>query len=159
MKKNVSALWALSLCLGIASCNSASSGELLFDFSEKDISSGDYVTLSRGKASSYRFIGSVPSGVSLDSNSGLIEYGKEIPAGTQLLYKAVAGKKESNAVVLTLTQPEEEGEVVFSNLTSRLSSGDRVYARCTNGKAVSFALEGSVPGISLDSSLGRFLRQ
>ncbi len=154
MKKNISALWALSLCLGIASCNSASSGELLFDFSEKDISSGDYVTLSRGKASSYRFIGSVPSGVSLDSNSGLIEYGKEIPAGTQLLYKAVAGKKESNAVVLTLTQPEEEGEVVFSNLTSRLSSGDRVYASCTNGKAVSFALEGSVPGISLDSSSG-----
>ena len=153
MKKNISALWTLSICLGIASCNSASSGELLFDFSEKDISSGDYVTLSRGKASSYRFIGSVPSGVSLDSNSGLIEYGKEIPAGTQLLYKAVAGKKESNAVVLTLTQPEEEGEVAFSYLTSRLS-GDRVYARCPNGKAVSFALEGSVPGISLDSSSG-----
>lgn len=154
MKKNVAALWTLPLCLGIASCAPSSQGELRFDFSEKDISSGDYVTLSQGKASSYCFIGSVPSGVSLDSSNGLIEYGKEIPAGTQLLYKAVAGKKESNAVVLTLTQPEEEGEVVFSNLTSRLSSGDRVYASCTNGKAVSFALEGNVPGVSLDSSSG-----
>lgn len=152
MKNN--AFWlALPLCLSAISCAPSEEG-LAFDFSEKEISSGDYVTVSRGKADSYRFIGSVPSGVHLEENSGLITYGEEVLSGTQLLYKAVSGKKESDAVVLTLTQPEVEGTISFSNLTKRLTNGDKVYAECSNGKSVSYSLESPVPGVSVDSSSG-----
>ena len=124
MRKN--AFWlAIPLCLSAVSC-APREGELAFDFTEKEISSGDYVTVSKGKAESYRFIGGVPEGVSLEESTGLITYGPEVLNGTQLLYKALSKTQESDAVVLTLTQKEEEGEVAFSNLTNRLTRSPSV---------------------------------
>lgn len=152
MRKNAFLL-AIPLCLSAVSCAPAER-KLAFDFTEKEISSGDYVTVSKGKAESYRFIGGVPEGVSLEESTGLITYGPEVLNGTQLLYKALSKTQESDAVVLTLTQKEEEGEVAFSNLTDRLTDGDRVYASSSNGQSVSYSLSSPVPGVSVDSSSG-----
>ena len=144
------------LCIPfLASCSSSPS-TLTFAHDEYDIYSGDSVTVIEHNADvNYTFIGEVPSGVTLDSSSGVITFGDDLLNASQVLYQAYNDNFSSDMVVLTLYHEQKEGNLSFLNLTDKIIDGDYILANNSEGHAIRYRLKEDVYGVTIDESSGR----
>lgn len=158
MKKKVSLLFLamLPLFFGCSKTDETSS-RLCFEKSEYTIHSGDTVFLDGDYT--YAFLGDIPENVSLDSKTGKITFGEDVPNYTQVLYQAFDGSRKSDPIVLTLIQEKKTPTLSFINLSSRLCSGDYVLASSSTGSSISYRLKEKVRGVQIDTSTGQVTYQ
>jgi hypothetical protein len=139
----------------LLSCGEPAKPTLTFDSSEYSIHSGDAVTVSGNPSGiTYSFVESPAYPITLNASTGVIVYGQEVPASTQLLYQASYGAEKSSMVVVTLLQNVPAPTLSFSNLTNKITDGDFVVASSSTVSSVSYALKENVRGISVNASTG-----
>ncbi|MDY4819171.1 MAG: hypothetical protein SO206_02775 [Bacilli bacterium] len=141
---------ALSLC----SCKNVS--HLTFSQDEYEVKSGDIIkTTNHVKGVTYSFIDNNISGLSVESNTGLITFSSDVNNYSQVLYQATYKNEVSLPVVLTLIHDYEIPELTLINPTSFVSDGDYIVVNNSLDLSNTFTLKNKMSGVSIDPSSGK----
>lgn len=149
---------ATILAFSSSSCSSSNKEKTLtFAQNEYTIQTGETITIKEDyKGVKYHFGGnSIPAGLSLNSDTGLITFDETIDNYTQVLYYATLDDIQSDFVVITLSKKYEQSVLQFVNPIDYISDGDYILATNSNGFSISYELVDEPRGISIDSVTGR----
>ncbi|MDE7295707.1 MAG: hypothetical protein K2N84_00415 [Clostridia bacterium] len=155
-KQAISLLMAGFLAIGMSGCRKKETPRVSFSDIEYSISSGERVTAqtTTGGNIKYSIVGSVPAGVTLDENSGVVTFDESVAGGTQIMVRAESNGVSSLPIVVTLVQPDREPEITFTNYSEYLINGDAVTVVSKPSYAMTYALSQSVAGITVDRYTG-----
>lgn len=156
MKKKTLLLASILAIATLTSC-SIDIGEYTPTFSNDNytLKSGDYIKVDKERRdTTYHIIGNSPQGVNL-ALDGKFTFDSSIPNYQQVLVIAKYKEKVSNEVVVTLIYDYLSSSIVFTNPIDYVMDGEFITAIDSNNYGITYEINPSVKGISINSSSGK----
>lgn len=156
MKKSITAVLLMSL-LTLSGCNSSNEAKkLTFESAEYVLALGESVKVEQKyKNITYEIVGSNKYNVQIDSKTGELTFGSDVPNGVQVMVIARCGDITSEPIVVTIKQGYQEANITFNNLSDYIVDGEFITAKADRAYAITYSLKDKVQGITIDSSSGK----
>ena len=148
MKKSITAVLLMSL-LTLSGCNSSNEAKkLTFESAEYVLALGESVKVEQKyKNITYEIVGSNKYNVQIDSKTGELTFGSDVPNGVQIMVIARCGDITSEPIVVTIKQGYQEANITFNNLSDYIVDGEFITAKADRAYAITYSLKDKFPSL------------